>query len=437
MKWPRHKTAKISIALAGVVFAIAFVLAPGPQPVSRLPNGTVLSLLAVTHDGTNIVFPGGTAEKLLYRLGNRKGIKFGPIKLAPPYPLNASFSRADGSLAFSNAAVIWVGHRGVTNTPLLPVAEGNWSSGIRATLADETEEEWAMPLGFATLRGVNVGRFNGVTSWSFMSFPRRGHKLHFKIYAITSSQGWDTVVDWVMPNPRPGPYPVWTPLPLPACQTNGDLDVCLVGFVSGVRPIPDLVGGNRPFSRTSFAVHQRGMPTEEWLPDRLEARDATGNELWPAMVNFFATNGLSVYETVGARLSASEVWRLNVRFTRENEASPARVWVSPDLPVNNGSLIPLTLKTNFQSSQVTLRSTQSPFKNTIVLKFKPMPTNARIGLPGVVDDLGRKAEYEGGGFEDDGFEAQWKIPPGAKSLRVKIAWLETRDFKFLARPERE
>jgi beta-lactamase regulating signal transducer with metallopeptidase domain/HEAT repeat protein len=378
-------------------------------PISRLRNGTELSLLAVTHGPPNTFLPDGQQDN----------------------PINDDWRKLDGTLEFSNKLVLWIGQRGPSGAPPLPVPEGDqWFSDLRATLADEKGEEWDTRVTLSyPFQHENLREWNWVFPLDFSSFPRRGETLRFKFYVRNDSDAWDTLADFTFPNPVPGPYPIWKPANLPVLQTNGDLQVSLISLTTGAKPLAYHFG-IRPFTRATFNVKVNGQPTDAWGPDHIEVTDATGNEPWWPAANSGTTNGLSYYEIDGVGLSPSEVWRVRARFAR----SGTPLWTSPELPVRTGSLLPMSLRTNVQSLPITLACKQSPFHNTIVLKAADLPANAKLGPSQILDDQGRPAKYESGGFSDSGFDAQWEIPVGAKWLKVSITLSETRTFDFLAKP---
>ena len=169
----------------------------------------------------------------------------------------------------------------------------------------------------------------------------------------------------------------------------------------------------------------------------MEASDATGNEPWIPMVSYGATNRAVYYEIQNMSLSASEVWRLGMRFVKEGGTNEDQIWTSPKLSINGRTLMPMRLQTNFQNFQLLLDATQNPFPNTIRVKLNPPAANTRLALLRIVDDQGRKVDYLSGGFEDFGFDCQWKIPVGAEWVRVTVHLVETRNFEFTARPTQQ
>jgi len=419
------------VASLGVYFALVI---PRPQTV-RLANGTELSLVAITRGPTNVCFPGGTWDKLIYRVVPAKGIGVGSSKIVPVTPLvDDEHYVEDGRVAFPNKAVVWIRHRGGTNAPPLPVPEDKTFWDIRATIADETGEEWEMRPTMIPVPSVPNGPLQGISRWKFPAFPRRGRTLRFRMYGRNSADQWDTLAEFKMRNPTPGPYPVWKPMALPATRTNGDVEVSLVDVTSGTKAIHWMPKDQRPFTMARFKVKQNGEPTEAWRPDGMEATDATGNEGSFQIINYGATNGFIYYDAQCSSLSPSEVWRLRMRFIKERELAPDRMWVSPDLPVRNGVLLPAKLTTNLQSCDVTLECST---RNMIRSKLIPKPKDTRLRLVDIVENRGASLEHLGGSFGDYEFEGQWKIPPGAESIRITIGLVEMRHFEFLAQPVRQ
>jgi hypothetical protein len=401
----------------------------------RLANGTELSFVTMSHGPTNLCFPGSILDKLIYRFGPAKGIRIGRFNIGPVTPMeDSSHYMEDGRVAFPNKAVVWIRHRGGTNAPPLPVPEDKSFLDIRATIMDETGEEWEMRPNSMRLRSLSQNPLNAISSWGFSAYPRRGRVLKFRIDGRNSSDQWERLAEFKMPNPTTGFYPLWKPMDMPVTRTNGNVEVSLVDLISGTKTIHGMPKDRRPFTMVRFKVKQNGQPTEAWLPDRMEATDATGNEADFPIIDYGATNGFIFYDAQGTSLSPSEVWRLRMRFTHEKDLAPDQIWSSPALAVHDGILLPVNLTTNFQSCALTLEC--SP-PNTIRLKLNPKPKNARLRLVGIVDNRGTKVEYMSGYFNDDQFDAQWKIAKEAESITITIGLTEMRHFDFLAQPVRQ
>jgi hypothetical protein len=253
------------------------------------------------------------------------------------------------------------------------------------------------------------------------------------LYVRNKPDGWDTLADFKLPNPCPGPYPVWKPSPLPTTQKNGDLEVSLVGLVSGRKVAPYHLG-ERPFTRATFEVKEDGQVTEAWRPDRLESSDATGNEPRVPMLDMEATNGQENYEIQGVSLSPTEVWRMKTRFSKTGGNAGEQIWTSPRLAIQEGFLSKENLSTNIQSFKITLECEQAPFHDTVRVKLDPLPEATRLCFPEILDDQGRSVTYKSGTIGDSGFDAQWQIPKDAQWIQINLRLAQTRTFEFVAQP---
>jgi hypothetical protein len=56
----------------------------------------------------------------------------------------------------------------------------------------------------------------------------------------------------------------------------------------------------------------------------------------------------------------------------------------------------------------------------------PLPEGARLGRFEIVDDKGRSATYESGGFDDSSFDVKRNIPNGANWLIIRIGLAKIR-----------
>ena len=165
----------------------------------------------------------------------------------------------------------------------------------------------------------------------------------------------------------------------------------------------------------------------------MEATDTTGNEGDFGVINYAQTNGVISYDAEGTSLNPSEVWRLRMGFVRQKDFAPDQVWTSPDLPIRNGGLLPAILTTNLQSCQLLVELKGY----TVRAKLNPKPKDARLRLIQIVDNRGTPLEHLGGSFGDYEFDGQWRVSPGAESIKIRIGLAEIRHFEFLAQPVRQ
>src|ERR1043166_5739501 len=208
---------------------IVFLVLPKPHVV-HLPGGTELTLAAVKQGRTNIYVPGSPLQRLLYNVGLTNGVHIGNFKIQLPQPINDTWRTTGGQVARYNNVAIWLRHSGPANARALPINEQQWYTDIRATLADESGEEWEARPGIGRFHAISSTNLCGFSVWDFTAFPRRGKRLTFKLYARNRSDWnkWDTVAEFKTPNPARAHYPKWKPMTLPATQNSGDLEVSLM-----------------------------------------------------------------------------------------------------------------------------------------------------------------------------------------------------------------
>jgi len=141
-----------------------------------------------------------------------------------------------------------------------------------------------------------------------VAFPRRGRKLTLRLM-----DGEKPMAEFRIPNPCPGPHPVWKPQPVPILVTNGPLEVSLEKFTADV-------AGQR--TRCTFRVRESGVDTSAYLPVRFEISDATGNH-WRSVLErpVQATNGWFTATLFGALWPEEKAWKMRVEFkTADNDS---------------------------------------------------------------------------------------------------------------------
>src|ERR1044072_8313550 len=76
-----------TLGVAALAMGVYCVLLTGKRQTARLSNGTELSFVAMTHGPSNVFFPGGVLDRLIYRLVPAKGIGVGSLKIVPVTPM--------------------------------------------------------------------------------------------------------------------------------------------------------------------------------------------------------------------------------------------------------------------------------------------------------------------------------------------------------------
>ncbi len=394
-----------------------------------------MSLAGVTLGATNECFIGRPIDNLLHRLYSGRSIKIGRFKYAPPAPIQPTFHYAAiGRIEGPNQAIVWLRHRGGEDA-LRAFEKDSWKN-LRATVSDESGEEWESPYSSGIFIPPPRPGLDVISEWHFLSFPRRGKWVEFKLYGRGASNEWNLLADFKTANPARGAYPHWEPTALPARATNGDMKVSLVGLVSGSKVVDAFPGEKRPFTMATFQVERNGRPTTSWIPERMEATDATGNEGKFNIVYLGVTNGLVFHDAQTSSLSPSEVWRLKVRFKQQSDFADAQVWTSPELSASQGIIVPTNITGRFPGFDAVVHVDCSA--SSMRVYVDRLPPGLVLVLGGLVDDHGRdlRRPWESEARENL-FECHPELGPNTRSVRVRVAVAEFRYFEFLARPTRE
>lgn len=240
-----------------------------PVQTCRLPDGTVLSLDAVTY-GTQHrapLPPNLWWRQMLPFLNHRR-----PISLRTTKP----------------TLVLWLsGHQWRANKPI-------WEPMISSCCGPSLYH-----IDASDELGHHVRLDNGLEkTWQAIgydgylveltTFPRRGKTITVTFPGnpdehkalVAQPSGRITV-----PNPTPGPFPRWNPVRLPLTQQSGNLAVTLTSLTrpKNMPNIPAPGGGFYVFFPTenrellaSFQVTQHGKPTRDWVPVNVDVTDAAG-----------------------------------------------------------------------------------------------------------------------------------------------------------------
>lgn len=299
----------------------AWLVHSSGRPEARLSDGERLTLLRVTVGPKSMFYPRGLLDRISLRLGLTNEFKLGTWRFAPSQPLpgQTHLQVSGWHFDYTNEATAWIGHSG---SPKLSPGSG-WmtaaSGGPRATLADESGEEWEMWLGPSTVNKELAPGFNYISKWRFVSFPRRGKVLRFRIYALDDTGSWNKLTDFKISNPFPSPYPVWQSESLPVIRRTNQLEVSLVGMEHGGLNLRSPVPGDE-FINIHLSVRHRDQPTVDWMPDSVEAEDATGNQMVTWTVKSLRTNGLIQTIISESGFNPNEVWRLRLHLHFETSA---------------------------------------------------------------------------------------------------------------------
>jgi RNA polymerase sigma factor (sigma-70 family) len=369
--------------------------------------------------------------------------------------------------------------------PLLS-AEFSWEVGsmhpgaaaLRIVTADELGNEFD-----PVAQTMMVAKGNGREYWVADApvFPRRGKEVHLSVL----DQG-KLLAEFKIPNPAPGPYPTWTPEPLPARATNGDLEVLLTGF-RAIRPTSEAaLMEPRTMQRSArtecaFSFNENGRQSTAWTPVLLELADATGNHWRPSRYsggNPYLSeieNGAIQTRFSGALWACESAWKISGEFVRtanfpESELLHLPKIVIPD-PNNvsepgkqfdwNGATVELSgvigangreiIPKPTNNAPIAQRMRMSGFMNsefskgcvTIVLSGEILSRNRQLAFVSATDEQGRAFEKVSSGGPANLREMKFPIPysfalrppEGAHEINLVVAVTEPRKVEFLAKPE--
>jgi hypothetical protein len=296
------------------------------------------------------------------------------------------------------------------------------------------------------------------------SFPRRRQSIRLRLYG----EALKRVAEFSIPNPVPGPHPVWTPEPLLITKQDGDLAITLLGLTPEEQY--DYVEGKQipiPSFSARFVYRQNGRPTDAWEVSGPELSDATGN--------VSPLNRCSLCPREAA-------WKLSARFFRTARArfAPTEVWTVRGVPVvGDGQVRRLSGSARIQGLTLQLDAIAGAgditYTNRVPRASPSQRPNPTKGMPGLsisgssgggtertevtsglphvavrwsgitddwrvslraVDDRGRLIPGEHLGSYNDQRFFNLKIPPGSRKLDLTFAVHRARRAEFLVKPPR-
>jgi hypothetical protein len=129
---------------------------------------------------------------------------------------------------------------------------------------------------------TSSGGYATYSAWQLAQIPRRGREVRLRVHVRPADveDATPETAEFVLPNPTPGPFPVWQPVSLPARLDAGDCEVIVERLRAGLTA-EGLYINYRPhpsrWAALDLAIRRAGKPTDEWVPARIELQDATGN----------------------------------------------------------------------------------------------------------------------------------------------------------------
>ena len=419
----------LSVILLIILVAGLAALWPRKRPhsqVQRLPNGSLLSLEAVSY-GDKVTIGSKVFDALQIEAGNKDVLSF-------------CFSLSGGSwkpyLCMHDAVLdehgCWI----------------SYGSGWHHTLS------FGKPLG----PWLDVGAEREIEVITVTAFPRRGQSVILRLFGKC---GEEDLGEFIAPNPTPGPHPIWTPESLPIKKQDGNLTFLLTGLTTG----SDYMGrriklAETPLTRASFRITENGKLTKDWAPVQIVISDATGNLLTheipsPLKDESHYKNGEAVIN-FNKMLCADETWKLRVEFTQ----TPGSQFPADQLWALRGLGIP--------ANDTVVFSNEATVKNGCTLRLlgiggpgvrrwrlnsatssKDIEVRARLSLPCenirlnllATDDHGRKFIGSITGYSDIAGDNEREfsfnfsnLPSDARTLDLTFAISTSRYAEYLVKP---
>jgi len=360
------------------------------------------------------------------------------------------------------------------NEPMLS-AEFSWRTdathppvaAMRVVIANELGDEFD-PSGNDTA-GIEEDGDRQYWATGVPVFPRRGKEVRLRLIGNNN----DTFAEFTIPNPAPGPYPVWEAQSLPVSATDNDLEVTLEKF----RSLQTVTNEDHtPRTECFFRLRENNRETFDWMPVQFEISDATGNH-WTASwsagdnpfnfnpYNFSVENGLMRSELLGALWPGESAWKLRAEFKRaanfpESELlqiSHIRIPAADELAQphvryeHNGASVELAAVIGKSApwerggqvnpAVINVRKLNPAVKKdciSVLLSGQILSRKRQLTFVGATDDKGRPVKLEmfrRGNDSNVPFSFVFHPLDDASELNLLVAVSECRFVEFLVKPE--
>ena len=416
----------VSVLMSGAAVG-AFLWLIRPQSV-MLGDGTKLTLLGVEY-GKHHKYP-----VVKTKSGGRRNFG-GP----------SSFDTTNDTL------VVWI----------LQETKSNQRYGWQALVSDRAGTGAVMSWA-RNWRDAGTGR--QVAAVQLDAFPRRDGKFLMRFISWGPQGQRVSKEQLLISNPaRRGPFPKWTPDPLPDTQSDDDLNVTLTKCIFPVEGFNGRgLSAKDPANKAvavAFHCEQKGVTVTNWQPLRIETSDAMGNQVQNnSWSNSRDENG-DAKMTYQYGLWPREPWKLRVEMSRTSGFHDDELWTVENIQVTSGRQMDFW---NYGHNNGHAR-TNAPFAETTLngfhLKLYPAvqftdanwgngekpggfhvevdpqpPDGYRMTLAKGTDEKGRAIETWGPSWGGGSYGFQFQNLRNAKLLNVTIALHKSRFVEFTVKP---
>lgn len=433
----------ILVVLGVMIMSLLSLRHKGAERTARLPDGSILTLQAVTF-GTNHWAPAAFWKRLLLRLPDKVRARFGMA-------LPTQYTTTTPQLAF------WLTRKNRTD-------KRPWSY----RLADESGFESLTILSDISPSFISLTSNLEQAVFGTDVFPRRSSTFRLRVYQGDNMHVHREefinrsvhVADFAVQNPVRKSYPSWIAQRKPISRRDGEMEFKLTQLAITINPRegPEALGVfPNTWAEACFRITQAGHLCKDWKVESIELFEATGHA-W----RFFEVRGEStavqsrlISETIGEEEMSTfawpfwlqeTAWKLRVEFTRKPEghfadgelwtvkgiAAPAPKAVSTINQQTNLLGCPVRLLALVGEHAVLPGREHDVFgQTTIEVDVPPLPPHLRFEILSVTDDRGRVAErVMRSGNESFGCQ----IPPDAKTVDIKLALYPRRCAEYVVRP---
>jgi hypothetical protein len=461
------------LALGVVAAVVVWVRAATHYSLSRkLADGTTLRIVQATF-GTEFSYHEPKPQPWLLAIGRR-------LPFATASRLGWWFKGGDWSSVTAPP--------GETNFALFYTHDGPTTSSASSrnhyhiVLFDEQGNSFDAPIASRGSDGFNPTNtyFHSLEMQAFPLVPRHGKTIGLRFLSDQKDGKGETVIaEFRIPNPNPGPFPRWTPEPLPDVTRAGSVVATLTGFTTGLsRAHPGQAASDNEatITRLGLRLEEPGQSNCSWKPHGIQVSDATGN-LWmpdsPASSAEGPAGDAYVMTFSGTLWPGEPAWKLRIELSRTNGFAPEELWTASALPVpaedTNSPVAPSSILRSslLQANQPSAGGTNSPpvFSTningcsirlnlarartsggrsgppssdvTLSVALDQIPNDFRLSLVKVSDEKGRPVKIKSANeWLRWGSSFNLAVPPDATRLECTFAYHQSRFVEFVAAPTR-
>jgi|GEM_PF-5213268 hypothetical protein len=382
----------------------------------KLPDGTTVTLHAVTAGLSNRYCFGNTAQRVAAKLPWPWAQKFAANSLLTVPP------DRDTNL------VVWVTYRG--NAPKAG------RTRFRCIHEGGTNE-----LAFSGITKYGLPSGEAATAFYTAIWPRRSKRFTLQAHDADTPSGKEVLWKICVPNPLRADYPQWQPEVLPGRRSVGDLSFILEEIVpSESRPVSTAtwLSIEAETLQARLRVTLDGQPNDDWEICGVRFRDALGNLTQFRQLKTRNNGGNHDIDFAMPLLAGDRAGKLGVAFARRREFPANELFTLPEVALPApGKHINQALQTNTRMGQISLAVLahnlgSGPEFEVSVLGGQP--PGREPSEPGALwfqplsatDDLGRHYLLTAAADRRDSFNTSYsfrriRVPRDAKSLVFTVA----------------